>query len=88
MFAIKTIAALFMLFAVVAPMSSAFSLTAILTRRGKPAISQPVSKSLEDFNAQMAAIVEEERRERYYSYVQQTSAFIPSHQRVVVGRVE
>lgn len=74
----KSIFAIFMLLAALAPLSSsAFSLTAILTRRGKPVKPQVVepSKSLQDFNAQMAAIVAEERRDHYYPYVQQTSAF-------------
>jgi hypothetical protein len=67
------IAALFLLFLAVAP-SSGFSLTAVLTRRGKPATKMP-SQSLLDFNAQMQAIVAEERRDHYYPYVLQTSTF-------------
>jgi hypothetical protein len=68
------IAALFLLFLAVAP-SSGFSLTAVLTRRGKPATKVMPSQSLLDFNAQMQAIVAEERRDHYYPYVLQTSTF-------------
>ena len=77
MFAFKTLfAALFLVLSVVTP-TSAFSLTAILTRRGKPAVANVApSQELLDFNAQMAAIVAEERRDHYYPYVQQTSAFL------------
>ena len=60
------------------PSTHAFSLTAILNRRGKPSVvPAPPSQALQDFNAQMAAIVAEERRDHYYPYVQQTSAFLP-----------
>ena len=63
----------------VAPtLTSGFSLMAVITRRGKQLSTKAVpSKSLEDFNAQMMAIVAEERRDHYHPYVQQTVAFRP-----------
>jgi hypothetical protein len=78
------IAALFLLLAV-AP-SSGFSLTAVLTRRGKPATKVMPSQSLQDFNAQVQAIVAEERRDHYYPYVLQTSAFQAADPDAAVSR--
>ena len=64
-----------MLFATVSTVTG-FSLMAVVTRRGKQLPNKPTpSPSLQDFNAQMMAIVAEERRDHYYPYVQQTSAF-------------
>ena len=76
MIATKIFALLVVMTLTVVP-SMGFSLTAILNRRGKPAVKAPPSQSLLDFNAQMAAIIAEERRDHYYPYVQQTSAFLP-----------
>ena len=78
MIASKIFAALFMILAVAPAMTSGFSLMAVITRRGKQLPTKaPPSKSLQDFNAQMMAIVAEERKEHYYPYVRQTSAFRP-----------
>ena len=78
MTASKLLTALFLaMLLLVAPLTEGFSLTAMLTRRGnKPAKVAP-SQALQEFNAQMATIIAEERREHYYPYVQQTSAFLP-----------
>ena len=73
----KIFTVLFMLVSLMPLSTMGFSLTAILNRRGKPAIKPAApSQALQDFNAQMAAIVAEERRDHYYPYVQQTSAFL------------
>ena len=77
MIANKIFVTIFAMMLAMAPLTTGFSLTAILNRRGKPAAKVAPSKSLEEFNAQMAAIVAEERRDHYYPYVQQTSAFLP-----------
>jgi hypothetical protein len=70
-----------LVFLVSAPstLTQGFMFTAILTRRAnKPAkVVVSPSPALLEFNAQMAAIVAEERRDHYYPYVQQTSAFMP-----------
>jgi len=78
MIASKIFLSLFLMLTIAPTMTSGFSLMAVITRRGKQLPNKVApSKSLEDFNAQMAAIVAEERRDHYYPYVQQTVAFRP-----------
>ena len=72
----KIFTILFVLVAFMPLSTMGFSLTAILNRRGKVVKPAAPSQALQDFNAQMAAIVAEERRDHYYPYVQQTSAFL------------
>lgn len=78
MIASKIFTTIFLILTMAPSLTSGFSLMAVVTRRGKelPAKTVP-SQSLQDFNAQMMAIVAEERRDRYYPYVQQMTAFRP-----------
>ena len=72
----KTFALIFVVLLAMAQSVTGFSLMAVVTRRGKQLPNKVApSQSLKDFNAQMMAIVAEERRDHYYPYVQQTSAF-------------
>mmetsp|Transcript_26276 Transcript_26276/g.49699 ORF Transcript_26276/g.49699 Transcript_26276/m.49699 type:complete len:90 (+) Transcript_26276:188-457(+) len=73
MIASKIFVTFFAILAIAPALTLGFSLMAAVTRRGKqlPTKAAP-SKSLEDFNAQMMAIVAEERKDHYYPYVQQT----------------
>ena len=74
----KTTTTTMFLVLIAASTTSAFSLTAMLTRAATAKTAAPApSQALLDFNAQMAAIVAEERQEHYYPYVRQTTAFLP-----------